>query len=362
MDLHKRLELISRGVQEVITKEELQELLETTRSPRAYWGFELSGGMHIGTGLICGGKIKDMVDAGCDFTIFLADWHSWINNKLGGNMEKIRACGEYFKQCFTGLGIPLEKVSYRWASELASGIDYWEKVVRIAKLNSAQRIWRALPIMGRGMDSKDIEAAAVFYPCMQAADIFQLGLDIACAGIDQRKAHILARESAQKLQAKKPVSLHTPLLMGLLGGKMAPTGTFDENPTLDAQIGMKMAKSVPESSILVHDTPEEIGKKIQSAYCPPKEIEGNPVLEIVRLILLPQLGRVEIDRPAKYGGPIGFETYEQIEDEYRAGKLHPLDLKNSAAALLSSILEGVREEFRKNPEPLKRIKAIEITR
>jgi len=362
LDLQQRLELISQGTQEIITKEELEELLQATRSPRAYWGFEPSGGMHIGTGLVCGGKIKDMIDAGCDFTILLADWHAWINNKLGGNLENIRACGEYMKQCFTGLGIPPDKVTYRWTSDHAGEIDYWAKVVRIGKLNSLQRIWRALPIMGREMDAKDIEAAATFYPCMQAADIFQLDLDIACAGIDQRKAHILARESAQKLQAKKPVSLHTPLLMSLMGAKMELTGAFDENPALNAQIGMKMAKSIPGSSILVHDTPEDIKQKIQSAYCPPKETEGNPVLEIVRLILLPQLGRAEMERPTKYGGSAVFESYQEIEEEYRSGKLHPLDLKNSVGALLSARLEGVREEFRRNPAPLERIKAIEITR
>jgi len=216
--------------------------------------------------------------------------------------------------------------------------------------------------MGRDMDSKEIEAAALLYPCMQAADIFQMDLDIACAGIDQRKAHILARESAPKLQGKKPVSLHTPLLMGLSGGKMGPTGAFDENPALDAQIGRKMAKSIPESSILVHDTPEQIRVKIQSAYCPPKDTEGNPILEIVRLILLPQLGRIEIERPPKYGGSLSFETYELIEEEYRSGRLHPLDLKNSVATLLSARLEGVREAFRKNPKPLELIKVMEVTR
>ncbi len=365
--MEQRLQLISRGAEEVITEDELKQLLETTPSPKAYWGFEPSGGMHIGTGLVCGGKIKDMVDAGCQFTIFLADWHAWINNKLGGDLQNIRLCAEYFKQCFTGLGIPPDKITYRLGSELESSMDYWEKVVRIAKSNSTKRIRRALPIMGREMDTEDIETAALFYPCMQAADIFQLDLDIACAGIDQRKAHIIARESAQKLHRKKPVSIHTPLLMSLFGGseyysRTAAPGELDENPRFDFEIGSKMAKSIPGSAILVHDPPEQIRDKIRSAYCPPRETEDNPVLDIVRLILMPQMGSLEIQRPAKYGGNIRFEKYEEIKSAYASGQLHPQDLKDSVAKSLSDRLEGVRRELGKDPELLGHITAMEITR
>ena len=77
MDAETRLNLVTRGVEEVITLEELRTILETKSRPRAYWGFEASGPMHIGMGLLCGKKIMEMVDAGFDFTIFLADWHSW---------------------------------------------------------------------------------------------------------------------------------------------------------------------------------------------------------------------------------------------------------------------------------------------
>jgi tyrosyl-tRNA synthetase len=366
LDTEQRLDLILRGTEEVITEDELNQLLETTASPKAYWGFEPSGGMHIGTGLICGGKIRDMIDAGCKFTVFLADWHAWINNKLGGDLENIRVCGEYFKRCFMGLGIPSQNVTYRLGSEIEGGLDYWEKVIRIAKSNSAKRIRRALPIMGRE-DEEDIETAALFYPCMQAADIFQLDLDIACAGIDQRKAHIIARESAQKLQRKKPVSVHTPLLLSLLGGQQAAMGaqapgSLDENPKYDSEIGSKMAKSVPGSAILVHDEPEEIRDKMRSAYCPPREVKDNPVLDIVRLVLMPQIGSLEIERPAKYGGKTRFEKYEDVEKAYLRGELHPQDLKSSVTKSLSERLAGVRQELKKDPELLRRITAMEITR
>jgi tyrosyl-tRNA synthetase len=362
LDVETRLALVVRDAEEIITRDELRSLLETKSRPRAYWGFEASGLMHIGMGLLCGRKIMDLIEAGFDFTVFLADWHSWINNKLGGQMENIRTCGEYFKQCFNAIGIPPTKATYSWASDLASRREYWERVVRVGKSINVNRVWRALPIMGRGMDSKDVEAAATFYPCMQAADIFELQLDVACAGIDQRKAHALARDVADKLGWHKPTSLHTPLLIGLAGAKRMDTTKYDEDTRLSFQISSKMSKSVTESGIIVHDDPETIRNKLKGAYCPQKETDANPVLEIARHILFAWTKSITMDRPSKYGGPTTFPNYKELESEYREGKIHPLDLKNSVAEGLIKILEPVREEFQKRPELLHKMEQMEITR
>mgnify|MGYP001087848711 CR=1 FL=1 len=318
--------------------------------------------MHLGMGLICGGKIRDMLDAKFNFIIFLADWHSWINNKMGGDMGKIKTAGEYFKHCFTALGIDPVKVTYLWASDLVKNRSYWEKVVRIAKGITLQRTWRALPIMGREMTQKDLETAWVFYPCMQSADIFQMDLDVACAGIDQRKAHMLARDVAEKFGWTKPVSIHTHLLMGLSGlGKKMET-TFDEDKAVDLEISAKMSKSVPSSAIFIHDSPEEIRTKLQGAFCPPKKVEGNPVLEIAKYIVFSWSKSLKISRPPKYGGPIEFTSYAKLEAAYKKSGIHPLDLKNGIAESLIEILKPVREYFDKHPEPLKTMRRIEVTR
>ena len=362
MDLENRLQLVERGTEEVITREELRGILETNTRPRAYWGFEASGLMHIGMGLVCGRKILDMINAGFDFNVFIADWHSWINNKLGGNMDNIRTCGEYFIQCFTALGIPPSEATYSWASDLASKREYWERVVRIAKSVNVSRIWRALPIMGRESDSKDMEAAATFYPSMQAADIFELKLDVACAGMDQRKAHVLARDVADKLGWRKPTCVHTHLIVGLAGAKKMNFGNFDENAELNSQISSKMSKSIPDSSILIHDQPDVIKSKIQKAYCPPKDLENNSIIELAHYVSFPWIGSLLIERPEKYGGPTTYTTFAELEAHYREGKIHPADLKAGVTSSLIKILEPVRAEFAKNPLLLRKMEQIQITR
>ncbi|RJS75278.1 tyrosine--tRNA ligase [Candidatus Bathyarchaeota archaeon] len=364
MDLEKRVDLVLRNTEEIVTREELERLLESTSRPKAYWGFECSGFMHVGIGLIPGSKIKDMLEAGFDFTIFLADWHSWINNKLGGIMENIRASGEYFKHCFEALGISSDKTRIVWAADIAGDIEYWEKVIRIAKASSLLRVRRALTIMGREMGLRDIETAWVFYPCMQAADIFHLNLDVACGGIDQRKAHMLARDAAEKLGWNKPICVHTPLLLGLLKPERGETAakSFDEDAALSRRISSKMSKSKPESCIFVHDPPEAIRRKMRNAYCPPRQEEGNPVLEHARYIVFPHKGILEIPRPSKYGGPLTFESYEDLRAAYLKGAVHPLDLKNGVAEALVQILKPVREHFKRHPQPLEKMKNIETTR
>ena len=234
MDTETRLKLVSQNLQEIITRDELRNLLETNESPRGYVGFEPSGIMHAGTGLIVGKKMRDFADAGFHFIIYLAEWHGWINNKMGGIHENLAITAEYFKDCFTALGLPEGKVEYLWASDIVDSKEYWEKVVRIMKATSLRRTLRAMPIMGRSVNSVNVESAYALYPAMQTADIFQMDLDTACAGMDQRKVHMLAREVAPKIGAKVPVCLHNPLLPGLQLSDLE--GSFDEDETINTSI------------------------------------------------------------------------------------------------------------------------------
>lgn len=347
MDTNGRVELVSRNALEIVTIDELRTLFETNQKPSAYIGYEPSGFVHAGQ-VITASKVRDLQDAGVQVIIFLADWHALINDKLGGKIENIRACGEYLKECFLALGVK-DSVKFVWASDLINRSSYWEKFIRISKASSLTRIKRAMTILGRTEDEAELDASKIMYPPMQAADIFELGVDIALAGMDQRRAHMLARDAAEKLGWKKPIALHTPLLVSLLGsGRMDP-------------VEAKMSKSNPNSAVFLHDPPDVISKKIKNAFCP-AEVEGNPVVDIMKLVAFPKLGSVHIDRPAKYGGPVDFSSFAELEEAYRSGRLHAQDLKKGAADSLSTVLEPVRKYFEKNPKNLDAVKSLSVTR
>jgi len=352
LDTDIRLELVSRNLQEIITADELRSLLETNDHPRGYVGFEPSGIMHAGTGLIVGKKMSDYVDAGFHFIIYLAEWHGWINNKMGGVAENLATAAEYFKDCFTALGLPEGRVEYLWASDVVDTKDYWEKVIRVMKSTSLRRTLRAMPIMGRSADTTDVETAWALYPAMQASDIFQMDLDAACSGMDQRKVHMLAREAASKLGFKVPVCLHNPLLPGLQVTDV--NGSFDEDEGINQSIRHKMSKSVAKGAIWINDTPEEIKEKYRAAYCPEKVVEDNPVLAHARMVVFPHLGALEVERLRKFGGDVVFHSFEELAQTYAKGDLHPLDLKNGVSAAMIKLLEPVASTSRKSPRTLRR--------
>lgn len=344
-----QLERIIHNTEEIVTHEELTALLDEKKKPTAYIGIEPSGLVHIGS-IICIDKVKDLLDAGFKVTILLADWHAYLNDKLGGDIENIRACGEYIKDCFSAFSVASDDLEFVYATDLLNGIEYWEKVMRISKHSSLSRIKRTLTIMGRKEDEANIDASMLIYPAMQVADIFQLDVDVAYGGMDQRKAHMLARDVSEKLGLKKVVALHTPLLSGLQGwGRMDP-------------IEAKMSKSNPENTIFIHDSPEDIKKKIKKAYCPEGQIEDNPIIDLCRYIIFNRLDSITISRPEKFGGDLEINGYEELKDVFESGQLHPQDLKNAVGQYLTDILDSVRDYFEKNPDNYEKVKTIDITR
>src|SRR5512136_2610340 len=343
----EKLERLIANTQEVVTIEELKTVLQKLKQ-KAYIGFEPSGVVHLGW-KICTNKIKDFLACGFEFTILLADWHAYINDKLGGDLEKIKLCGRYMQDCFAAMGVDTSKVKFVYASDYVSDPKYWELVLKTAKATSVARVKRAMDIMGRGEEEAEKDLSKLFYPAMQVSDIFYLQLDVAYGGTDQRHAHMLARDVAKKIGRIAPVALHTPLLTGLqAGSRMDP-------------IEAKMSKSKPETMISIHDTPDTVLKKISKAYCPEKQIEGNPVLEICKFVIFPDLdGKTFlIERPEKFGGNLECTTYEDLANAYAAG-LHPLDLKNATANLINKILAPVHTYFEMHPENYNKMKKFRI--
>ena len=341
MDLDERVARVTRNTVEVLTSAEVKALFERTDRPRAYIGFEPSGRLTVGH-LVCARKMRDLQEAGCDLTIFLADWHAWINDKLGGSLDRIHAAGEYMATAFTALGVDADRAKFRWASELTGRQEYWARVVRVAKATSVARTKRAMTILGRGEEEAQLDTAKLFYPSMQAADIFELPVDLAYAGIDQRRAHVLAREVAHHYGWPVPVAVHTPLISSLKGGGRMDPATMG--------VERKMSKSDPTSAITLPTTEEEVRARLTSAFCPAKEVEGNPVVELVRHVLFPWEGRFEVDRAPKHGGPLSFATDAEFLAAWTEGKLHPADVKAAVATALCRVLEPSTRFFETHPE------------
>ncbi len=361
MDTEEKISIAKSVGEEVITHEELRDLFYTKDHPVAYDGFEPSGLAHLPFGIYRPLLLKDLIRIGVRFKLFLADWHAWINNKMGGDIEKIRKVGEYFIEVWKAAGVDTKKVQFLWASDIMDR-EYWKTVMLIAKSTPVKRATRALTIMGR-KEGEMMETAQYFYPMMQTADIFQLGVDITQLGLDQRRANILAREIAPKLGRKKPVVISHHMLMGLQGVKK-PEG-YEADKKLDMEIASKMSKSMPQTAIFIHDSADTIRKKINSAFCEARNVENNPVLDYAKHIIFRAFKEFNIQRDKKYGGDVAFHTYEDLHMAFWKGSLHPQDLKTAVSERLDEMVSHIRKHFEKNRkagELYRFVKGQEVTR
>ena len=345
----KRLYLMIGDVEESVGIEHLVDSLLGRTSMagdgvlRCYVGFEPSGKAHIGWKVISL-QLKRMLDADANVLIFLADWHAWVNDKFGGNMEDIQKTAVYMEETFRALlGYPEEgdgpgQLRFYWASQLMDSGDYWARVLRCSKGATLPMVRKTFTIMGRDEASSDHDLSKFYYPAMQAADIFELDIDVAIGGMDQRKAHMFMRDMASKWNWRKATCLHTPILSSLkaTGVRM---DSFDH----------KMSKSDPNGALLLHDTLEQVQKKMKKAYLDPED-EHSPVYELAEHVVFPEFGHVQVTPNPKFGEPSRWDSLEAFKAAVMDGTLHPFDAKMGVAAGVAAGLSSIAEHFQANPD------------
>jgi len=324
---------------------------------RHYIGFEISGKVHIGTGIASALKIKKLQDAGVKCTIWLADYHTWLNNKLDGQFETIRKVArEYFgpvmSKCLETVGCNIDDIDIWLADDIyatrVNGETFWTFDMKVGKELTLNRVLKSISIMGKEAGD-NVEFSTLRYPVLQVTDAFFMQTHIVHAGLDQRKCHVLMRETSPKLDGKftlklggesiKPIAVHHKLLMSL----EKPKTTDGETAT---EVN-KMSKSRPDSAIWVHDSESEVARKLAQAYCPmPQEGQSledikseqkwNPLLDWAANMIYPGGQIVSVLRPEKFGGDKTYNTFQELEADYFSGKLHALDLKSGIAKSLAS--------------------------
>lgn len=349
MDTESRMQLIkSEPLEEIVTEEELRSLLETKSRPKHYIGLEISGMPHIGTILANGKKINDLHKAGIETQVLLADWHTMANNKLGGDWERIIKASKFYRELFS-IFCPDTKIVL--GSDLYKGNDdYWKTLIQLARRTTMARATRTLIIQGRS--EKDVlHVSQYIYPMMQVNDINALDVDIPHAGIDQRKVHMLAKELFKDMRMRQIVPVHHHLLPSLT----EPPKT-DGNATKEEIVAaMKMSKSRAGSSISMLAGDDEIRKTVKAAWCPVGTIERNPVLELCKYLVMPLDGKLPVERSSEHGGSVEYASYNELENDFAAKRLHPVDLKNAVAGSLIKRIAPIRKRFESRKDEIAKL-------
>src|SRR3989344_394819 len=260
LGVDERLELIKRNVSEIVTEEQLVNLLKNKKSPIVYCGYEPNGPMHLGH-FVTITKLLDLSKVGFKVKILLADIHALLNRK--GQEKEIEKEVENWKKTIKAIGIDAEIVL---GSEFQFKKNYQLDVMKLAQNSTINRGLRSMQEIARDIENATI--SQLWYPLMQVVDIKHLKADVALGGLEQRKVHMIGKDMKNTLSYDF-VALHTPLITSLKGP------------------GEKMSKSISGSGISVIDSYDEIKSTLKGAYCPEKEIKENPILQIAKLIIFP---------------------------------------------------------------------------
>lgn len=337
--LSRRFELLRSVGEECQTEEELRQLLQRKPNFNLYDGFEPSGRMHIAQGVFKAINVNKCTQAGGTFIFWVADWFALMNDKMGGDLEKIKTVGRYLIEVWKAGGMDMTQVKFLWCSEQITqhAEQYWKQVLDVARKSNLNRIKRCCTIMGRKDDS--LTAAQIMYPIMQCTDIFFLKADICQLGVDQRKVNMLARDYCDASKRKeKPIILSHHMLYGLKAGQA------------------KMSKSDPDSAVFMEDTREDVERKIRNAYCPSsqeaaaknaddddmhlvKDELKNPCLDYVKNILFSREGFVF------KAGNTTYSTCEDVRDAFVSGALSEAELKDTLIKEINILLDPIRQHF-----------------
>ena len=347
--LDQRINLLLSVGEECVTVEELNKLLINKPNFRLYDGFEPSGRMHIAQGIFKAMNVNKCIDAGGTFVFWIADWFALMNDKMGGDLEKIKNVGRYLIEVWKAVGMDMSRVEFLLSSEEINknALSYWTQMLDIARNFGINRITKCCTIMGR--NDGNLTAAQILYPLMQCTDIFFLKADICQLGVDQRKVNMLAREYCESVGKKlKPIILSHHMLYGLVKGQP------------------KMSKSLPNSAIFMEDTTEQIRDKIMKAYCP-RIVEDddvspgmtlvedklkNPCLDYVKHIIFSNHNNKMVC------GDKVFTSAKDVEDAFIIGDLNETNLKEGIICAIDDLIKPVREHFENNEDAKKLLEMV----
>eukprot|EP00746_Dinoflagellata_sp_MGD_P003524 gnl/MRDRNA2_/MRDRNA2_106841_c0_seq1.p1 gnl/MRDRNA2_/MRDRNA2_106841_c0~~gnl/MRDRNA2_/MRDRNA2_106841_c0_seq1.p1 ORF type:complete len:756 (+),score=177.31 gnl/MRDRNA2_/MRDRNA2_106841_c0_seq1:321-2270(+) len=298
--------------------------------------------MHIAQGIFKSINVNKCTQAGGTFIFWVADWFALMNDKMGGDLEKIKIVGKYLIEVWKATGMDMTRVKFLWSSDEINGQakTYWTQMMDISRRFNLTRIMKCCQIMGRKEGS--LTAAQILYPCMQCTDIFFLNADICQLGVDQRKVNMLAREWCDAAGRKeKPIILSHHMLYGLKAGQS------------------KMSKSDPDSAIFMEDKPEDVERKINNAYCPMKAESAakseddeemhlvkdelkNPCLDYVKYIIFSNEGITFT------AGGKTYTNFEDVKAAFVSSAMTEKELKAGIILEVNKLLDPVREHFSKD--------------
>ncbi len=224
----KTNQILSRGVEDIVVKKDLERLLNSGKKLRVYYGIDpTSTKIHLGHAVPLR-KLREFAEAGHKTILLIGSFTAQIGDPTDRDAARVPLSQKeieenfqtYKKQASKILDFSKTKVVYNadWLSKLSFG-----DVVRLAQKFTVQQMLERDMYQKRLKEGKPIGLHEFFYPLMQGYDSVELEVDLEIGGTDQLFNMLAGRLLLKEYKNKDKHVLTAPLLEGLDGRKMSKT-------------------------------------------------------------------------------------------------------------------------------------------
>ncbi len=222
MDIKKQLEIIRRGVVEIISEKELISKLEKKRPLVVKAGFDPSApDIHLGHTVLLR-KLRHFQDLGHRIFFLIGDFTGMIGDPAGRSEVRKRLTESevsenaktYKKQVFKILDEKKTEVvlNSAWLAKMTL-----KNTLELMAHTTVSQVLARADFSERYKSGKDISLLEFMYPLLQAYDSVELKADVELGGTDQKFNLLMGRELQKDFGQESQVVIMTPLLVGLDG-------------------------------------------------------------------------------------------------------------------------------------------------
>ena len=305
MDIEEEVRIIKRGIEEIISEEELIKKIERSRKEkkplRIKQGFDPNApDIHLGhtVGLR---KLRQFQDLGHEVYFLIGDFTGMIGDPSGRSatrkqltLEEVKKNAETYKEQVFKILNPdntIIEFNSHWLGKLS-----FVEVIQLCSKYTVARMLERDDFAHRFQEKKPIGIHEFLYPLMQGYDSVALKADVELGGTDQKFNLLVGRELQREYQQEPQVIITMPIIAGTDGVE-------------------KMRKSLG-NYIGINEPPLEMYGKLMS-------IPDKLILTYFELLT-----------------DVSTDDLAQIEQDLTGDRLSPLDIKKRLAKEIVKMYHG----------------------
>jgi tyrosyl-tRNA synthetase len=260
VSIDKEVELITEGVDTIVSEEELAEKIKKCRNEkkpmRIKYGADPSApDIHLGHA-VCLYKLKTLQELGHHIIFLIGDFTGMIGDPSGKKktrpqltQEEIKENARTYKEQVSKI-LDVEKTEISYNSGWLSSMSF-EDVIRLCSKYTVARLLERDDFSLRFNEGIPIRVHELLYPLSQGYDSVALEIDLEMGGRDQLFNFLLGRDLQREFGQEPQIVLTMPLLTGL-------DGTQKMSKSLNNQIGITdepadmfgKVMSIPDESLI----------------------------------------------------------------------------------------------------------------